>query len=1532
LAETPFERSRPVALWRSNAGVRVRAVALSWPLALVLILVLGGALRFHGLRWDEPDGAQHPLQMHPDERFLSLVNDHLDWPVSLGQYFNTQTSPLNPYNDPDTHSFVYGTFPLFLAKGASTIAGHLPASIGPIPLPNGNADPAGTANSYDTTVIWGRRLAAVFDVATIVVVFALGWNLFTRKAGLIAALFYALAVLPTQLAHFWTMDPFLTFFTALTLLQACLFVKSKATWSTVGWGVGAGVTLGLASACKVNAALFLPVIPLAAALRILMRDYPRLGLRFKGQRTVEGNWLLDTSIVLFAIIVAFLVFRIAQPYAFEGPHFWDVGFDPRWKADLQREYDYQDGVVDYPPFVQFAARTPFLSPLLNLGVWGLGPLLGLAACLAMLAGVVILFKRRELAWALPLASAGAVFGFQGHRFVAFMRYFEPIYPVLCVAAGWGVVALWSWSRTGRIAVRWERLHFLRSPRLRPLATAAAITLLFAATAWWALAFQALYSNTNSRIAASQWIDDNIPKGAGLTYEIWDDSLPYILPNHAYDDYRGIATTPYDTDSPEKVQELIYGHPDENGTGGLINADYVVISSTRVKASVARLPAEYPATNRYYQLLDSGELGFRLVATFDSHPTFLGISLDDSHAEESFTVYDHPTVRIYKKTAAFRAANAVALLDATHPERAVNLLPKQGRTNGLEFTAAEAAIQQAGGTFTDVFSAGGLTSHVPWLWWLLFLEVSAVSAVPWVTWLFRAVPDRGYGLSKLLGLAAVVVPTWLLVAWGGPHFSGGLVWAVFALAVVTGAAIGWFRRRSLLADARSRWRTWLVVDGVFLAAFAAFLLLRYFNPDLWYNPQGGEKPMDIAYFTAVTRSTTLPPYDPWFAGGSMNYYYMGWFFLAVPVRALRIVPEIAFNLGIPTFAAFGATVAFSTVHNLVGLAARTREAASAVGGGWRRPAAFAGLFAAFLLIGMANLDGVHQTIEHLQSVNYWSLFEGTPIVGGAVGVVGGFWRWAFQGASLPAFDWWRSSRVHFDKFDITEFPFWSLLFADVHPQLMDVPFFGLVIALGVSYVATVRAQLRAQSWLLPAAIGGAVALVRMVHTWDFPTALLIGFAGIGVGQLLAGGRWQDRWWRFVAHAAIAGAVIIVPFAPYAAHFETFDPGLIRAPETTKANQYFVEFGVFVALAVAFLAVRYHEELAARSRDHGRNPFLAMVNGWLELGALVGFLAGLIAFTWPFGLTTLALAVFIELFLCNLLWLEWQQEERDIPRILGTLIYVLAFAISAGVDVVTLKNDIVRMNTVFKFYLQAWQLFALASAFAAWYVGSAVWAVRGWRIAALPGRRTAAIAGTTVIALLLAGSSIFLVAGTASRQDARFGSTGLTLDGLAFMPKGSYVETLDTPDAADDTTIHLNDDRPLIDWLRNNVKGSPVIVEAIGPLYHWTGRISEYTGLPAVIGWDWHQVQQRTDYSALVDQRRAETDRFYTSPSVPFAEQYLLKYNVSYVIVGTEEHAHASDAALAKFDTMPELTRVFESGPNAIYRVDASKLPPPALVSP
>ena len=1554
MTDTSYERSvrrRPA----QRAAIRFGVALLRWEVALAFILLLGAVLRFRGLEWDKAEGAEDVLHMHPDERFLSFVADDTAWPSSVGGYFDTARSPLNPYNAPNIHSYVYGTFPLFLTKGATTVAGHLPARLNlgfhTYDLPNEVDKPAGSGRSYDVDVLWGRRLTALFDTATIALVFLLGVALFGRRSGLAAALLYALAVLPTQLSHFWTMDPFVTFFAVLTLVLATYSVRAERTSSRAGLCAAIGVSVGLGLACKVTAWPLVLIPFVAAAIRIGLRDFPQFGLRWRGEtgapwhrllvpesvlpradRPAAGFWSIDISLLCLSLAIGLLVFRIAQPYAFTGPTFFDMSINPQWRADIEREVDFQNGNADFPPFVQFAGRTPFFTPLRNIVGFGLGPALGVAACMAVLTGSVLMFKRRELTYLLPLTFAAAVFAFQGYRFVAFMRYFAPLYPIFCLFAGWGMVSLWqavgrpaffASMRNLRAGSSW-RSPFADATNVRWAARGGVIAVL-ALTFWWAFAFQNVYSAEHPRITASRWIYANIPDGASVTGELWDDTLPYSIPG-ATARYPLIETEPYQPDSFEKVQQLVYGIPGQAAKRGLDKADYIIISSNRVRQSIPRLEREYPATIRYYDALESGELGFDLVAEFAVRPSFLGIWIDDSRAEESFTVYDHPIVRIYKKTERWDPSRALAMLNAAYPDRANNLLPKQGRTNGLQFTHTEAAAQQQGGTFTDVFGRGdGAASRLPWIWWLAWLEIVGFASLPWALVLFRALPDRGYGLSKLFGLIAVVLPTWGLVAWGAFDFSGQLVWSVFAVAVAIGVGIGTYRWQDLRSEVRQHWRSWLAMEGVFLLAFFAFLALRAWNPDTWHHPQGGEKPMELAYLTAVTRSTHLPPYDPWFAGGTLNYYYMGWFFLAAPIRALRILPEVAFNLGIPTFAALGAVTAFSTVHNLVGLSAKRVSGLGRASA--RRQAIIAGLVGAFLLVGIANLDGGHQAIERFQHINQWKLFHDTPVLGGAVGIVGGFQRWLLHGVPLQPFDWWRSSRVHIGTFDITEFPFWSLLFADLHPHLMGLPFFGLVIALAVAYVASVNAGMRGRSWVLACLLGLAVGLVRTVHTWDVPTAVLVASGGIAFGQLFSTRRWDLRFWDAVGHIALMMVSLTVFFAPYTAHFEVFTSGLQKAPETTKANQYFAHFGLFVAIAVAFIAVRYHE-LGKAPTSIGRraNVVVLIVRGWVEVGALGVFLLGLTLFTWRFGLTVVALSIVAEVFLLNLLWLEWR-TERDPARGLATAMLALAFAIGAGIDVVVVKNDIVRMNTVFKFSLQAWQLYVLGGAFASWYVARALYAVDGYRLRFRARRRFAATVVALAAVVLVVGSTIFLYSGTRARQDRRFAETPATLDGLAYLAQATFLEDAGTPDQRDDKLLNLNDDRPLIDWLRMNVKGSPVIAEAVGPLYHWTGRISMNTGLPAVIGWDNHQNQQRGDYGGLVAERRGDTARFFKDADPAFAERYLRKYNVSYVVVGTEELVFSTPASIEKLSKLPALSEVFRSGDYAIYRVDQAKLAVP-----
>jgi hypothetical protein len=137
-----------------DASVQVGAGRLSrvsWvTLALIAILLLGGTLRLTGLDWDE---GQH---LHPDERFLTMVENALTWPSSLGEYLDTAANPLNPYNK-GQGSYVYGLLPLTLVKLVGQVTGF---------------------TGYSGVYLAGRAMSAVLDMLAVVVVFALGRRLY----------------------------------------------------------------------------------------------------------------------------------------------------------------------------------------------------------------------------------------------------------------------------------------------------------------------------------------------------------------------------------------------------------------------------------------------------------------------------------------------------------------------------------------------------------------------------------------------------------------------------------------------------------------------------------------------------------------------------------------------------------------------------------------------------------------------------------------------------------------------------------------------------------------------------------------------------------------------------------------------------------------------------------------------------------------------------------------------------------------------------------------------------------------------------------------------------------------------------------------------------------------------------------------------------------------------------------------------------------------------------------------------------------
>jgi uncharacterized membrane protein len=191
----------------------------------------------------------------------------------------------------------------------------------------------------------------------------------------------------------------------------------------------------------------------------------------------------------------------------------------------------------------------------------------------------------------------------------------------------------------------------------------------------------------------------------------------------------------------------------------------------------------------------------------------------------------------------------------------------------------------------------------------------------------------------------------------------------------------------------------------------------------------------------------------------------------------------------------------------------------------------------------------------------------------------------------------------------------------------------------------------------------------------------------------------------------------------------------------------------------------------------------------------------------------------------------------------------------------------------------------------------------------------------MSVLILGGALFLPLGIRARAiDRMTPATGLTLDGMAFMRQAAIT---DGPDG-DMREISLTGDYHAIRWIQENIEGSPVILEGLGRReYLWANRVSIYTGLPAVVGWRWHQAQQRAGVGGeLVSWRREDVNTCYDTTDAAQAEEILDRYGVGYVYVGEYERAYYDQGGLDKFGRMVEqglLQVVYEAHGVTLYQV-------------
>jgi YYY domain-containing protein len=513
-------------------------------------------------------------------------------------------------------------------------------------------------------------------------------------------------------------------------------------------------------------------------------------------------------------------------------------------------------------------------------------------------------------------------------------------------------------------------------------------------------------------------------------------------------------------------------------------------------------------------------------------------------------------------------------------------------------------------------------------WYLVVSLLGWLSFPLAYRLFPALADRGYSLSRVLGLLVWGYLFWMLTSLGVTQNSaGGLLLALLILAALSTVSLPRkkddsrkFDFTSLVTWLKSNRRMVFSMEGLFLVAFAIWTFIQACNPEI--TTAGGEKTMELAFINAIMRSPTFPPPDPWLSGYAISYYYFGYVITAMLAEVTGVVGSVAHNLMLCLTFALSALGAYGVFYDLLSawnrksVGRRTnpqspplRSPTSGTFGGdasqssipsatlqgrfavVNRKFAFLGPF--FLLI-VSNFEGF------LELLHRRGLFWKFNPDGSATS---GFWKWLdikdlSQPPTLPLqwipdrfIWWWRASRVIQDHTltggsteIIDEFPFFSYMLGDLHPHILAMPFDLLAIAFALNlFLGAWEGEVSLFGWRvyldLPGFLFAAFVLggLAFLNTWD----ILFGFALLAGVYLLKRGYekgWDwDRLTEVIALVLPAGLLAILLYLPFYAGFSSQASGILpNLDSPTRGAQLWVFWGALFLPVTALLAYFWRSE--------------------------------------------------------------------------------------------------------------------------------------------------------------------------------------------------------------------------------------------------------------------------------------------------------------------------------------------------------------------
>lgn len=608
-----------------------RTINTLTPILLVCILLY---TRLANLSW----GLPYPF--HPDERNMADAIMRLGCSQSMPQYLQG----LSIYDKFllcfDPHFFAYGQITLYVAYLIAQFRLYLSGA-------------AGGLLRFDDAIMSLRLISSFASVALYFVM----QNIFHEiepvykksRSRFIAHLLFICSPVLIQFAHFGTTESLLMLLYTLLIYIGILYSKKKLL--PISYVLLSGVVTGIAVAVKVSSGLFV-VFPF---LMVLWSTRDRSSI---------------VRMIIRRIGLVIMLGAVVAAMALAGSPFNLLNLN-EFRGSMEYETGVARGIMKVFYTRQFEMTTPIVFQLRTVFPYVLGPVV----FMLFGAGFILMsFRKKELN--IMRLSFLIAFIPTAFLYAKWARFMAPAYPAAIILA-----AVYLTDQANHI-IELVRRNIQNKTHVHPrrassiLLTLIALSLLIAFSIIPGIAYLTIYTTKDVRFVASEWIYKNMPENSLILSETANVVDMPIQPPQGFSaanivprSYRYISFNSYDLEVDRILQEQFMHYQ--------ASADYIFVPSRRVfmnhtcfndagVMSGLLLPSDelrcrelavlYPRLNSYYRNLFTGDSGFTQVAEFTSYPrieVFGAVIFEypDEGAEETWTVFDHPVVRIYKRSGA-----------------------------------------------------------------------------------------------------------------------------------------------------------------------------------------------------------------------------------------------------------------------------------------------------------------------------------------------------------------------------------------------------------------------------------------------------------------------------------------------------------------------------------------------------------------------------------------------------------------------------------------------------------------------------------------------------------------------------------------------------------------------------------------------------------------------------------------------------------------------------------------------------------------